>query len=265
MPAIRLHGLTAVLGWLLLAGPAGAQEIPGWNLVWHDEFDGPELDPEKWSHCKRGRSDWNNTMSDDARCFALKNGRLQLRGLVNDPADRNTAPFLTGGVTTRGKFDFTYGKVVIRARFKSARGAWPALWMLGSGGGWPDGGEIDLMEHLNFDDKVYQTVHSAYTQAGHKQDPPASSTSPIDRDAFNTYGLEWYEDRLELTCNGKTTMTYPRRPEKGAGQWPFDGPFYFILSMQVGGKWVGEADPGDYPAGMEIDWIRVYQKPRDDS
>ena len=135
---------------------------PEWELVWEDDFTGEKLDETKWTRCQRGPSDWNNTMSDDSRLLKVETGALHLSGIVNDKKD-DTAPYLTAGVTSKGKYAFTYGKVQIRARFKSAQGAWPALWMLGAEGGWPANGEIDLMEHLNFDEIVYQTVHSEYT------------------------------------------------------------------------------------------------------
>lgn len=244
-----------------LAAAAEPPPLPGWKLIWHDEFETPALDPAKWSPCERGRSDWNDTMSPDPRCFAFADGCLHLRGIANDRRDRDPADFLTGGVTTKGKFAFTFGKVVIRARFKSAKGAWPALWMLGAEGRWPHNGEIDLMEHLNFDTKVYQTVHSHWANNVDKQKSiPKGTTAPIDRDGFNTYGVEWDPDKLVFTVNDQPTLTYPRAPDKGPDQWPFHRPFYLILSMQIGGKWVGPADPAHYPAGMHIDWVRVYQR-----
>ncbi len=259
---------TLVLALLALVPLARAEQeplrIPGWKLVWQDEFNGTKIDSEKWSPCERGTSDWNNTMSRDPRCFKISGGVLQLRGFANDKQEEDPVPFLTGGVTSRGKFDFTHGKVVIRARFKSAKGAWPALWMLGSKGRWPHNGEIDLMEHLNFDDKVYQTVHSHWANNVDKEKSiPKGTTAEISRDAFNTYGVEWDADKIVFTVNGAKTMTYPRVEEKGPEQWPFNGPFYFIFSMQIGGNWVGQPDAKDYPAFMEIDWVRVYQKDGD--
>ena len=118
------------------------------------------------------------------------------------------------------------------------------------------------MEHLNFEDKVFQTIHSYYTQKIDKthKNPPTSTTAPISRDDWNTYGAEWDAEKIVFTVNGKPTMTYPKVAEKGPEQWPFDGPFYLIFSMQIGGDWVGEPDAKDYPAHMEIDWVRVYKK-----
>jgi beta-glucanase (GH16 family) len=247
---------------LATTGIATAERLPGWNLVWQDELNGTKIDAAKWSPCERGKSDWNDTMTSDPRCFRIGGGTLQLIGIVNTDTAKDASPFLTGGITSKGKFEFEYGKVEIRARFKSARGAWPALWMLGSEGGWPRNGEIDLMEHLNFDDKVYQTIHSGYTHSpeGKRQGPLKGTTAPIDRDEWNTYGAEWDAEKIVFTVNGKPTMTYPKVPEKGAEQWPFSQPFYFIFSMQIGGNWVGKADPKDYPAHLEIDWVRVYRK-----
>ncbi|MFG0261253.1 MAG: glycoside hydrolase family 16 protein [Novipirellula sp. JB048] len=198
-------------------------------------------------------------MTSDEKVFGIGDGRLHLKAFANDDVQADPAPFLTGGVTSQGKYSFTYGKIVIRARFQSARGAWPALWLLGEQGGWPSNGEIDLMEHLNFDESVYQSVHSTYTQQGGKS-PTRFTQTPIQRDEFNTYGVEWDESKLTFTVNGSETLEYPRVPEKGEAQWPFKHPFYIIMSMQVGGDWVGPADPQDYPAGMEIDWVRVYEK-----
>jgi beta-glucanase (GH16 family) len=235
-----------------------------WALVWQDEFGGTELDDAHWTRCKRGTPDWKNTMSDDPRLLRIKDGVLRLRGIVNDKPDEDPAPYLTAGLTSKGKFAFQYGKVQIRARFKSAQGAWPALWMLGTEKGWPANGEIDLMEHLNFDHIIYQTVHSEYTiKIDRTNTPPKGGTAKIKRDDWNTYGCEWDANKIVFTVNGKPTHTYPRVPAMGEKQWPFNQPFYFILSMQIGGNWVngsGPTNPAHYPAGMEVDWIRVYNR-----
>ncbi len=199
-------------------------------------------------------------MSDDPRLLKINHGVLQLRGIVNDKKN-DPAPFITAGVHSKGKFAFKFGKVKIRARFKSAHGAWPALWMLGTQRGWPANGEIDLMEHLNFEHKVYQTLHSEYTLKVDKTNTPKKGgTTKIKRDHWNTYGAEWDADKVILTVNGKPTLTYPRVPKKGAVQYPFNQPFYFLLTMQIGGNWVGKVNPAHYPAWLEIDWIRVYQR-----
>ena len=269
---LSLICLAVILGVSAWAGASegsgsaaqGVVDLSRWELVWQEEFAGEKLDDGQWTRCKRGRSDWNNTMSDDPSLVKIANGVLHLRGIVNDKKDKDPVPYLTAGITSRGKYAYRYGKVQIRARFKCAQGAWPALWMLGAEKGWPAGGEIDLMEHLNFDDKVYQTVHSEYTIKIDKTNTPKKSgTAAIKRDEWNTYGCEWDKEKIVFTVNGKPTHTYPRVPELGEKQWPFDQPFYFILSMQIGGKWVngsGPTNPAHYPAGMEIDWMRVYRR-----
>lgn len=272
MRDLRCYGCLAVLCTIsrISAEPdvskdtAATLQQSGWKMVWSEEFAGENLDASKWTRCKRGKPDWQNTMSDDPRLLKVQDGVLHLRGIVNDAGDKDPAPYLTAGVTSRGKFAFKYGKVQIRARFKNAQGAWPALWMLGAESGWPACGEIDLMEHLNFDDKIYQTVHSEYTVKIDKQNSPKQgSTAQIKRDDWNTYGCEWDADKIVFTVNGNPTHTYPRVSAKGEKQWPFNQPFYFIFSMQIGGQWVnrsGPTNPEHYPAGLKVDWVRVYQQ-----
>lgn len=255
--------MTRTLALLLSClAAAAAPAADKWKLHWSDEFNGTRIDDTKWSRCTRGRSNWDDTMSGDDRLFQLGGGTLKLMGIANPDTHKDRALFLTGGLTGKGKFSFQYGRIEIRARFKSAKGAWPALWMMRAEIPRPqDYGEIDLMEHLNFDDKVFQTVHSHHTLKLDKTDTPKKSgTARVDRDGWNTYGAVWEPERIVFTVNGKPTHTYPKVADKGPAQWPFDHPFYLILSMQIGGNWVGEVHPGDYPAHLEIDWVRVWQK-----
>lgn len=173
---LSLMGLVATLSSVACAAQESV-DLSRWELVWQDEFSERQLDATKWTRCKRGTPDWKNTMSDDPRLLKIENGVLHLRGIANDKKDDDPAPYLTAGVTNRGKFTYRYGKVQIRARFKCAQGAWPALWMLGAEKSWPASGEIDLMEHLNFDHKVYQTVHSEYTTKIDKTNTPKKSST----------------------------------------------------------------------------------------
>lgn len=236
-----------------------------WKVVWEDNFDQDGvIDTTVWSKIPRGRSDWNNYMSDFDSCYAVKNGNLILTGMVNHSLANDTAPYLTGGIYTKGKKTFTEGKVEIRAKLGSSQGAWPAFWMLSDSkvyGGYPKSGEIDIMEHLNFDSIVYQTIHSYYTLHHKIKDNPKSGTTAVINPAdYNTYGVELYQDSVIFLVNGQHTMTYPRIKTDKDGQFPFDQPFYLLIDMQLGGSWVGAVDPSQLPVQMEIDWVKFYKK-----
>ena len=123
---------------------------------------------------------------------------------------------------------------------------------------WATGGEIDIMEHLNSEDKAYQTVHSQYTVKQYEPKTENGSNSPIDRTVFPPYSVVIEQDAIVFYINGKHTFTYKREPF-GDSQFPFAGhPFYVILSAQLGGSWVGEVNPDDLPVKMEIDYVRFY-------
>jgi beta-glucanase (GH16 family) len=116
------------------------------------------------------------------------------------------------------------------------------------------------MEHLNFDDLIYQTTHSYYTlELKQKDNPPHHGTAKVNIDQFNTYGLEWYPDSLVFTLNGRETFVYPRVDGVDPSQWPYDQPFYILIDQQLGGSWVGEVNPEDLPVHLIIDDVKVYQ------
>jgi beta-glucanase (GH16 family) len=239
------------------------RESKEWKLVWQDEFDTDSLDGSKWTKIPPNQADWGNYMSDDDRCYDFKDGNAYLRGIVNQNNPQDQRPYLTGGIYTKGKFAFQYGKIEIRAKLESATGAWPAMWMLAEKnkyGNYPKNGEIDIMEHINFEDIIYQTTHSYYTLELHQKDnPPHGGTSPFNKDEFQTFGLEWYPDKLVFTLNGQETFTYPRTQGVDPSQWPYDQPFYLMIDMQLEGSWVGKANPEHLPIQMIVDWVRVYQ------
>lgn len=122
------------------------------------------------------------------------------------------------------------------------------------------GGEIDIMERLNYDSIAYQTVHNHYTlHLGIKNNPKHSATGPIDVNTFNVFGVDLWPDSLVFHINGKQTFTYPRIETDKEGQFPFNIPQYLLIDMQLGGSWVGEVNPKDLPVEMEVDWVRHYQ------
>ena len=234
-----------------------------WVVIWEDHFDGPELDTTKWTKIMPNRADWGKHMTDDPGCYAFKDGKLYLKGIVNPDTTSDPRPFLTGGIYSRHKFAFQYGKIEIHAKLGCAQGAWPAMWMLAEKnkyGAYPRNGEIDIMEHLNFEDIFYQTIHSYYTLELKKEtNPPHYKTAKINVDQYNTFGLEWYPDKLVFTLNGEETFTYPKVKGVDPSQWPFDQPFYVLIDQQLGGSWVGQVNPDDLPVNMIIDWVKVYQ------
>ena len=247
--------LTALAGSLLVS--AQARE---YRLSWEENFDGNEINSSNWEKITRGGSNWRHYMSDEPSLYKVADGMLTLRGVVNNglvPSD--TARYLTAGLYTKGKRTLKYGKVEVRARLEAAQGAWPAIWLLPETGKWPDSGEIDILERLNHDDFVYQTVHTNYTYVQQQTDnPPHSAKAPIKTDDYNIYTVEILPEQLIFSVNGEQTFVYPRIRTDRPGQYPFGSPYYLLVDMQIEGDWVGKADPAQYPIEMNVDWVRFY-------
>ena len=199
----------------------------------------------------------------------IRDGCLVLKG-TKDTADSNVRDYREAGVWTRDTFTLQYGKVEFRARFDSVQGVWPALWLNSGAYGWPTGGEIDVMEHLNYEGRVYQTVHMGGKDGVENKDWSFGVTPGIDKTVFNTYGVEWEPGEIRFFVNGRLTGTFTK-DGTSAEHWPFDkedNGFYLIMSMQIGGNWVENAGVNKgidaatlYREGaeIEIDYVRVWQ------
>lgn len=238
-----------------------AQTSEDYELVWRDDF--REFDGRRWARIPRGEPDWKRYMSSHDSLYDMADGHLILKAMVNDGlAPDDTASYLTGGIYTKDRFNIGYGKVEVRAKLPSARSVWPAIWMMPQKGPWPDAGEIDIMEHLNHDRFVYQTIHSRYATTLKQKDPASYVTVQVNPEKYNIYGVEILPDSLVFRVNGWKTMVYPRLEEgmyAGKTQYPFGEPYYLLIDMQIGGNWVGPASGEDLPAEMKVDWVKVYE------
>jgi len=234
-------------------------------LVWSDEFDytGPP-DSSKWGYDIGGHGWGNNEKqyyTDQKENAWVSDGVLRIR------AKREVyegSEFTSARLVTKDKGDWLYGRVEIRLRFPTARGAWAAAWMLPtdwSYGGWPKSGEIDIMEHVGHDvGTVHGTVH---TEAfNHMKNTQVGKAVAVKPEEFHTYAVEWAPDGIKFMMEGQQYHYF----EKKAGweAWPFDKRHHILLNMAVGGAWGGacgidsEAFEGDGQV-MEVSSVRVYR------
>ncbi len=238
------------------------------KLVFEENFEKDGNPNSKhWEYCPRISPDWGKYLvSNNPQTVRVENGKLLLSAIKNPNTATDNVPYLTGGIQTRNKVGIKYGKVEVRAKVPEGKGSFPAIWMMPTNstyGGWPKSGEIDIMEHLNTDNVIYQTIHSYYaTGAPYGQgnnNPKSSNTTGYNKNDFNIYGLEWYPDKLEFLVNGVVTSSYPRLNPSVSNQWPFDHEFYLILNTACNGSWGGAVNDSHLPFIMEIDWVKMYE------
>lgn len=243
---------------------SSAQEHRRYALVWNDEFDSGELDKSVWAKTKRSQSSWAMHMTSNDALYGFEDGNLVLWGKVNDFLPNDTASVLTGGVWSRHRKAFGFGRVEVRAKFDVASGFWPAIWMLPETNqaiNWPYGGEIDIMEHFMDRPHIDQTVHTRYTYLLRKRTrPPYVNYAPYREGEYNTYGVERFQDSLVFFVNGQRTFCYPRYRKGVDGQFPFSNyDYYLIIDAQLGGDASPHIDMTKLPVALRVDYVRYYE------
>ena len=237
-----------------------------WNLVWSDEFEkAGQPDPAKWGYEKgMVRNGEKQFYTDNRRENArVEDGKLIIEAR-KEAMDRGD--FTSASLTTQGHAEWTYGRIEVRAKLPEARGTWPAIWMLPGDHGkvaWPKCGEIDIMEHVGYAPNViHGTLHSEAFNHTKGTQRSGNLTVPTASSEFHTYGMEWSADRIQMSIDGKSYVTFDRKPGDNAAEWPFDKPFYLILNLAIGGGWGGQKgiDDAAFPQRMEVDFVKVYRK-----
>lgn len=253
-----------------LMGLAGrevtGQELPGWGTpVWQDEFDGERLDLTKWTFDIGGGGWGNNELqyyTDRIENSYLANGCLVIEAREEKYRNRR---YTSARLKTQGLASWAYGRMEARIQMPLGEGAWPAFWMLGANFtdvGWPDCGEIDVMEWVSeLGDTIRGSAHGPeyYGANSYHGDWPGPLTG-----GFHVYAVEWEPQEIRwYVDNEEYSVAKPRLGVDPAnevpGTWVFDHPFFIIVNLALGG-WGGPvAESTAFPLRMYVDYVRVYQ------
>lgn len=262
-----MHGI--FLSLTAASALATAQSVPGWNLLWADEFsqvDGTKPDSSKWGY-DRGGSGWGNnelqSYTDRIQNARIENGHLVIEAREENSDGRN---FTSARLLTKGKAAWTYGRIEARIRIPKGRGIWPAFWMLGANidsVGWPNCGEIDILENIgSLPSTLYGTLHGpGYSGANGVSGNTVLAGAALGDD-FHIYAIEWEENRIRWFLDGQPFFTLTPANLPNGSSWVFNQPQFLILNVAVGGNWPGSPDAStSFPQRMTVDYVRVYQRP----
>ena len=242
-----------------------------YELVWSDEFDYKGLpDKGKWGY------ESGFVRNNEAQYYTIyrkENARVENGMLIIEARKERyqNAEYTSASINTFNKKHFLYGRIEVRAKLPVGRGTWPAIWMLGTNRkekGWPLCGEIDIMENVGFDSlRIHANIHTgAYN---HVKGTGKGNSITIDNpwDDFHVYAVEWHKDRLDFFVDSQKYFTYLNDGAGDEQTWPFNKPHYLLLNLAIGGAWGGKKgiDDSAFPHQYCIDYVRVYQKPGENS
>lgn len=270
---IRLTGIVLTsLSFVLLFGactPSTTQQLPEQTLelVWSDEFDGTEgsqPSSQSWTmEIGTGTDGWGNQelqyYTDRPKNVALDgNGHLVIQA---HQESFGGMPFTSARLKTQGKITKRYGRIEARIQNPYGPGIWPAFWMLGQNieeVGWPQSGEIDIMEMRG---QLPQVIHGSLHGPGYSGSNPVTQSYSLTNARFDAdffvYAVEWHPERIDFFVND---YLYQRiTPDDVSGEWVFDQPFFLLLNVAVGGNYVGfPTQETTFPQRMMVDYVRIY-------
>jgi beta-glucanase (GH16 family) len=236
-----------------------------WTLIWEDDFknvNGSAVDASKWVYDVGGHGWGNNEhqyyTSGTNNCY-IQDSNLVIEAKKEDFEGK---AYTSARIKTKGKFEFQYGKVEMRAKLPYGQGIWPAFWMLGEDINqvdWPNCGEIDIMEFIGKDpQKVYATAHGP-GYSGDKSIGSSLSLMSAPGNDYHIYSIEWSENKIEWFIDGQKYHTVTTE-NVGSNPWAFNRKFFLMLNLAVGGNWPGYPDDTTvFPQKYLIDYVRVYQ------
>ena len=256
------------------------------ELVWSDEFDqdGP-VSLDKWNVetiPPNNGSWWNGELqfyTDKEDNIRVEEGLLKITAKYESFEGKN---YTSARINTQDKFEFTYGRVEMRAKLPNWEGMWPAFWLLGANIdeiGWPNCGELDILEHGDYVKDSTSNDPGLISSAVHygPQDYSRQTTNVPNKiffdtgqerfirsekiiekpfEEYHTYSMQWAPDKIQFFIDEEMHFEFPMQSQHS----PFDKPFFLLLNLAVGGHWTdGYVASGFTEATYEIDYVRVYQ------
>jgi beta-glucanase (GH16 family) len=256
------------------------------ELVWSDEFDQDGLvSQDKWNVetiPPNNGSWWNGELqfyTDKEDNIRVEEGLLKITAKYESYEGKN---YTSARINTQDKFEFTYGRVEMRAKLPNWEGMWPAFWLLGANIdeiGWPNCGELDILEHGDYVKDSTSNDPGLISSAVHygPQDYSRQTTNVPNKiffdtgqerfirsekiiekpfEEYHTYSMQWAPDKIQFFIDEEMHFEFPMQSQHS----PFDKPFFLLLNLAVGGHWTdGYVASGFTEATYEIDYVRVYQ------
>jgi beta-glucanase (GH16 family) len=246
-----------------------------WKLVWSDEFDGPAgapVDATKWV-AEVGGGGWGNqereyytNRPENASLDGA--GHLVITARAESPGSGfmcwyGACQYTSARLTTKGKLAQSHGKFEARIRIPRGQGIWPAFWMLGADidlVGWPQSGEIDVMENIGREPSIiHGTIHGPGYSGGNGIGGSHTLASGSFADDYHVFAIEWFMFDIRWFVDGQEYRRVARNAIPSSSTWVFDHPFFLLLNVAVGGQWPGDPDATtQFPQQMLVDYVRVY-------
>jgi len=238
-----------------------------WEQVWGDEFEGQGLpNADKWYY-ETGGDGWGNQEKQYYTREDTDNARVEDGHLIIEARKESYEGNAYTSARINSEASWKYGRFEIRAKLPAGTGTWPALWMLADEDTygdqyWPDNGEMDIMEHVGYDEGViHGTIHTKAFNHIEGTDKGGTITVPDATSAFHDYAMEWTPNAIRVYVDGERYFTFQNREQYGWEEWPFDQKFHLLMNIAVGGTWGGAEgiDDSAFPTRMVIDYVRVYK------
>lgn len=271
---------------LLLAAMPASLFAQDYKLVWSDEFNGSgKPDSTYWSfedgYARNEELQWYS--DDNAFC---KDGvlvieareckypnPLYVEGSNDWRKSRENVTVTSSSIQTRGKKEFQYGRLEVRAKIPTAGGAWPAIWTLGREMEWPSNGEIDIMEYYRIKEVPHILANAAwgsdkrYSAVWNTKTVPSAYFTDKNKNwasEFHIWRMDWDEQAIKLYLDDELINEIPLSKtingKLGEGKNPFKQPHYILLNLAIGGINGGKVDFSAFPMRYEVDYVRLYQK-----
>ncbi len=253
---------------------SGTDEVPvdttdnsnKYDLVWSEDFNYEGYpDPDKWNF-EIGASGWGNNelqyYTDRLENASVGDGVLTITAREENYQGANYTSARM--ITYENGHYWQYGRVEARIKLPEGQGIWPAFWMLGKnifeGTTWPATGEIDILEMIGGgenDSILHGTAHWEEGGEHTYQGGSLTHSEKLSQD-FHVYAIEWDDQQIKWFFDGEQ---YYSLSIQSSSMSEFDGPFFILLNVAVGGRWPGNPDETtQFPQTMEVDYVHVYQK-----
>lgn len=246
-----------------IGGHISPESYAGMKLVWREEFSGTGLDSRNWSHeTGTGHKGWGN---NELQSYGPENTQVRDGFLVisAQAGDHQGAAYTSSRIVTRGKQQFLFGRIDVRAKMPAGQGIWPAVRLLGTSNperAWPAAGEIDIVEMIGGEGRentVHGTLH--WGQGGGQFYEGGAITLPSGKfgDYFHVFSIVWDENSIRWLVDD---YEYFEKSLAGQELDPFRAPFYLLVNLAVGGDRPGSPDLAtEFPQHLVLDYIRVFQ------